>query len=179
MDALFRVDWTLTIASCPLFFLAGEILEGAVRMGMVAIAGPAHRPAFREAIEAIEAADSISERKSWVVLGFRYTSPAELERWQAMEWTGVTLRIPSAPILHPCPCCGFRTLVDEARGAYDICRVCGWEDDFVQYDHPDYRGGANAQSLNEARTAFAAAHPTSAPGPMAERSEPHDPHEDA
>jgi hypothetical protein len=26
-----------------------------------------------------------------------------------------------------CPCCGYRTLA--ARGQYDICAVCGWEDD--------------------------------------------------
>ena len=159
MDAVFRVDWTLAIESRPLFFLAGEILEGEVRMGMVVTAGPAHRPSFREAVDAIEFADAIPDRKSWLVLGFRYTSPAELERWREMEWAGVTLRIPSAPILHPCPCCGFRTLAEEERGSYDICSACGWEDDFVQYRHPDRRGGANSESLNEARAAFAAAHP--------------------
>lgn len=159
MDALFRVDRTLTVASRPLFFLAGEILEGEVRMGMVVTAGPAHRPSFREAIEAIEAADSLRERRSWVVLGFRYTSPDELERWQAMDWAGVTLRIPSAPILHACPCCAFRTLEQAERGSFEICGVCGWEDDFVQYVDPDRRGGANPESLNEARATFAAAHP--------------------
>lgn len=159
MDAVFRVEWTLAIASRPLFFLAGEILQGEVRVGMVATAGPAHRPTFREAIEAIEAADALGERRWWVVLGFRYTAPAQLERWQEMEWTGAALRIPSAPSLHPCPCCGFRTLAEEERGSFEICPVCGWEDDFVQYRDPDHRGGANPESLNEARAAFAAAHP--------------------
>ena len=28
---------------------------------------------------------------------------------------------------HRCPCCGFRTL--EWRGEYDLCPVCGWEDE--------------------------------------------------
>ena len=48
-----------------------------------------------------------------------------------------------------CPCCG-RTMVDE----YDICMICFWENDPVQNDDPDYRGGANVMSLNEAREAF-------------------------
>ena len=33
---------------------------------------------------------------------------------------------------HRCPCCQFRTL--SARGAYEICPVCLWEDD-GQDDH--------------------------------------------
>lgn len=70
-----------------------------------------------------------------------------------------TLSIHPAPILHPCPCCGFRTLAEEERGSFDICPVCTWEDDLVQYHDPDYRGGANGESLNEARAAFLAAHP--------------------
>lgn len=55
--------------------------------------------------------------------------------------------------LLPCPCCGCRTL-DEI-GAYEICDVCGWEDDPVQSTDPDYRGGANKESLNEARQRLA------------------------
>ncbi|MGN6317218.1 CPCC family cysteine-rich protein [Trinickia sp.] len=51
--------------------------------------------------------------------------------------------------LHPCPCCGQSTLCD--RGSYEICRVCGWEDDPIQSADPDYAGGANSTSLNEAR----------------------------
>jgi hypothetical protein len=34
--------------------------------------------------------------------------------------------------------------------------MCGWEDDPVQFDDPDYRGGANADSLREHRMAFEA-----------------------
>ncbi|WP_143171274.1 CPCC family cysteine-rich protein [Rhizobacter sp. OV335] len=51
--------------------------------------------------------------------------------------------------LHPCPCCGSRTL--GALGSYEICEVCGWEDDPVQSTDPDYAGGANHESLNSAR----------------------------
>jgi hypothetical protein len=32
--------------------------------------------------------------------------------------------------------------------------VCGWEDDNVQFDDPDFRGGANVPSLNEVRAEF-------------------------
>lgn len=49
-----------------------------------------------------------------------------------------------------CPCCGYRTL-DDGPGCFDICPVCYWEDDNFQRDNPDYKGGANDISLNEAR----------------------------
>lgn len=48
-----------------------------------------------------------------------------------------------------CPCCG-QTQVDD----YDICDICGWENDPVQRNKPDYRGGANEMSLIEAREAY-------------------------
>lgn len=54
-----------------------------------------------------------------------------------------------------CPCCDFPTLDEEPPGTYEICRVCGWEDDNVQFDDPDFPGGANRESLNEYRTEFA------------------------
>ncbi|MCH1429136.1 MAG: hypothetical protein L7U87_00085 [Chlamydiales bacterium] len=50
-----------------------------------------------------------------------------------------------------CPCCGYLTLSDEAPGSYEICEVCGWEDDILQYQEIDYKGGANTMSLREAR----------------------------
>jgi hypothetical protein len=51
--------------------------------------------------------------------------------------------------LLPCPCCSSLTL--SGRGDYEICDVCGWEDDPVQSDDPEFAGGANRGSLNEAR----------------------------
>jgi len=51
--------------------------------------------------------------------------------------------------MHPCPCCGFETLEEAPPGTFDICEVCGWEDDNVQFHDPDYRGGANAESLRQ------------------------------
>lgn len=53
-----------------------------------------------------------------------------------------------------CPCCGYLTLNERPPGTFDICKVCFWEDDNVQYEDPDFRGGANDVSLNEARAAF-------------------------
>jgi hypothetical protein len=46
-----------------------------------------------------------------------------------------------------CACCGFATL--PADSMFEICPLCGWEDDDVQNADPDYAGGANELSLNE------------------------------
>ena len=54
----------------------------------------------------------------------------------------------------PCPCCGYLTLEEQPPGTFDICKVCRWEDDNVQFRDPDYAGGANVVSLNEARRNF-------------------------
>lgn len=43
------------------------------------------------------------------------------------------------------------TLEEEPPGTFDICRVCVWEDDNVQFRDPDYEGGANRVSLRQAR----------------------------
>lgn len=45
--------------------------------------------------------------------------------------------------------------LDEApTGTYNICKVCFWEDDDVQFHNLDYEGGANKVSLNQARHNF-------------------------
>ena len=54
----------------------------------------------------------------------------------------------------PCPCCGYLTLDEEPPGTFYICDVCWWEDDLVQFHNPDFRGGANGPSLNEARANY-------------------------
>jgi hypothetical protein len=54
----------------------------------------------------------------------------------------------------PCPCCGFLTRSTEEHGTYEICPVCNWEDDGVQYGDPTFWGGANILSLNEAKENF-------------------------
>jgi len=52
-----------------------------------------------------------------------------------------------------CPCCGYFTLED-GPGRFEICNVCFWQDDAIQSDDPEYTGGANDISLNEARANY-------------------------
>jgi hypothetical protein len=47
-----------------------------------------------------------------------------------------------------CPACGFAGLAD-GYGSYEVCDVCGWEDDGVQLANPTSGGGANTRSLAE------------------------------
>jgi len=55
---------------------------------------------------------------------------------------------------YACPCCGFKSLTEQPPGTYDICEICFWDDDGVQYNDPDYAGGANKVSLREAQLNF-------------------------
>jgi Cysteine-rich CPCC len=57
---------------------------------------------------------------------------------------------------HACPCCGKLTLKSEPPGSYELCPVCYWEDDGVQFADPEYEGGANRESLNVARVNYRA-----------------------
>ena len=51
-----------------------------------------------------------------------------------------------------CQCCNYYY---GFKSEYEICPNCGWENDNVQAKDPDYRGGANKMSLNEAKEAYA------------------------
>lgn len=51
-----------------------------------------------------------------------------------------------------CPCCGYKTL-DEQFG-WDICPICYWEDDPLQFEEVDLEGGANTVSLRQAQKNF-------------------------
>lgn len=55
-----------------------------------------------------------------------------------------------------CPCCGHLTMPDDGSfpGSFVICPVCFWEDDDVQLGNPDFAGGANRPSLNQARANY-------------------------
>lgn len=55
---------------------------------------------------------------------------------------------------YKCPCCGNYTLNGRPPGTYEICMICQWEDDQVQYDDPTYAGGANELCLNDARKLY-------------------------
>lgn len=52
-----------------------------------------------------------------------------------------------------CPCC-YESML-ESEGKYEICEVCGWEDDPVARRDPDFVGGANRNSLREERELWA------------------------
>ena len=58
-------------------------------------------------------------------------------------------------VKHYCACCGYAALVEPAgTGSFDICPICFWEDDPVQFNNLDLRGGANRCSLRQARLNF-------------------------
>lgn len=46
---------------------------------------------------------------------------------------------------YKCKVCGM----GDINFIYDICEYCGWEDDGLQNEQPDYMGGANHMSLNQ------------------------------
>lgn len=52
---------------------------------------------------------------------------------------------------YTCPCCGYKTLEEESPGSYEICSICKWENDNLQFDNPHRKGGANGVSLYEAQ----------------------------
>jgi cold shock CspA family protein len=65
-------------------------------------------------------------------------------RWEAV-------RLSARPGSFLCPVCAAS--VTGEVGQYEICPMCGWEDDPVQRDdHQD--SGANSTTLNEARNAM-------------------------
>ncbi|MEG1752223.1 MAG: CPCC family cysteine-rich protein [Clostridia bacterium] len=46
---------------------------------------------------------------------------------------------------YKCRVCG----IGDIENNFDICPYCGWEDDDIQNDKPDFMGGANNMSLNQ------------------------------
>jgi len=53
-----------------------------------------------------------------------------------------------------CPCCGFRTLEGKQPGTFEICEVCYWEDDPLQYANQEESRGSNGVSLMQGRKNF-------------------------
>jgi len=64
------------------------------------------------------------------------------------------MNLPARDRNFACPCCGLLTLPRQPGGTFDLCPVCFWEDDPVQFEDHDYAGGANRVSLNEAQRNF-------------------------
>jgi len=71
--------------------------------------------------------------------------------WECLEDRKETKK-PMEILVSPraCPCCGYLTLSDWNVGSWEICPVCNWEDDEVQYRDPTFEGGANPESLKQA-----------------------------
>jgi hypothetical protein len=66
----------------------------------------------------------------------------------------INVVLPTRGRPYACPCCRYLAL--DERGAWNICQVCGWEDD-GQDDHDAnrVRGGPNGrESLTDARERF-------------------------
>lgn len=53
---------------------------------------------------------------------------------------------------YECACCGEMIL--EYYDHMEICPICGWQEDKVQEDDPDYAGGANELSLNQFKVVY-------------------------
>lgn len=52
-----------------------------------------------------------------------------------------------------CPVCGYY-LFEDGPGSHEICPICYWEDDLVQYEDESYAGGANKQSLEQCKANY-------------------------
>jgi Cysteine-rich CPCC len=55
---------------------------------------------------------------------------------------------------YACACCGFLTLPEPAGESWEICPVCGWQDDPVDNEDTDVLG-PNRVKLSVARENFA------------------------
>ena len=67
--------------------------------------------------------------------------------------TGKKVHYLVSPAEKRCPCCGQYYF--QEKSAFEICPVCGWEDDPLQRREEDFAGGANKISLREAREGVA------------------------
>ena len=87
-------------------------------------------------------------------LADRYSAAANTHLQRQLELLGVhTDGLNGRPAARsPCPCCGCRTL--DEPGAFDICRVCWWEDDGNDNISADVGSGSNHVSLTQARANF-------------------------
>ena len=58
---------------------------------------------------------------------------------------------------HKCPVCGKHDFSEV--DSFEYCSVCGWGDDMLQEQKPDFEGGFNRMSLNQAKKAYEAGQP--------------------
>lgn len=90
------------------------------------------------------------DRALQMVLRFelRHASAAYLQR--ALAEAGLSAEaVVGESSASACPCCGRRTL--DARGGFDICPVCWWEDDGLDSAQADVVSGPNRVTLLQGR----------------------------
>ncbi len=100
MSASFRVHGTFVLGTRALFIVRGVVAVGAVRAGQRVV----HPAGIDAPVTGVEfALLSASGGADQTALTFRYASPAQLARWQALTTTGteLTLDDPTAPPLAP------------------------------------------------------------------------------
>lgn len=87
-----------------------------------------------------------------LVINTEISSRREAARWMEDEELYDHNEEEIEPKRFPCPCCGYPTLEIQNYG-YEVCILCGWEDDGQRDDQADkVWGGANQDySLTEAR----------------------------
>lgn len=58
---------------------------------------------------------------------------------------------PAARELGYCPCCGYQTLPEGEPGSYEVCPVCDWLDDPIQFGDEEFVSDTNHVALQEGR----------------------------
>ncbi len=53
-----------------------------------------------------------------------------------------------------CPCCGYNTFNPKKRLELEICSICFWEDDPLQFNDPHLEFSGNLVSLVQAQQNF-------------------------
>jgi len=66
--------------------------------------------------------------------------------------TRLVFRLKKKKKMYQCPCCDYFTL--ETKAGYDICPVCFWEDDGVEFENLDEESDPNHMTLREGRANF-------------------------
>ncbi len=114
------------------------------------------RDAFKECINNNEASNP-PERLALLGWGmFIREHPRDARRFlSCLEERGEISR-PVELLVSPraCSCCGYLTLSDWNTGSWEIGSVGNREDDEVQFRNPNFEGGTQRESLEQARLSF-------------------------
>ena len=147
--AEFRVSSSFVLPGRRLFVLAGEVISGSIRPGMVLPVTDQPR-SFTVPVHSVEFIDSPSQGRHEVGVTIHLRAAEWAPLLERSFPSSKTVSIRASPSRFRCPCCGHRTLDELPPGTHNICEVCFWEDDAVQFSDPDYERGANTLSLRQA-----------------------------